>query len=105
MNKNARETLINSDGVRALVKSNLRYPNRPGLILKQTGFAHAEFAAKKKKARRERFQAETEQVVPWSRLLKALSPHYYPDSRGKGGRTPADSPEPHAADVLCPAVV
>ena len=29
-----------------------------------------------------------EQVVPWSRLLKALSPYYYPESRGKRGRPP-----------------
>ena len=56
--------------------------------MKQTSFAQAEFAAKKKKTRRERFLAEMEQVVPWSRLLKALSPHYYPDSRGKRGRPP-----------------
>ena len=26
--------------------------------------------------------------MPWSRLLKALSPYYYPDSRGKRGRPP-----------------
>jgi IS5 family transposase len=38
------------------------------------------FAAKKKIARRERFLAEMEQVVPWSRLLKVLSPYYYLDS-------------------------
>ena len=56
--------------------------------MKQTSFAQAEFAAKKKKTRRERFLAEMEQVVPWSRLLKALSPYYYPDSRGKRGRPP-----------------
>tara|TARA_R110002094_G_scaffold192267_1_gene166511 strand:+ start:77 stop:1057 length:981 start_codon:yes stop_codon:yes gene_type:complete len=56
--------------------------------MKQTSFAQAEFAAKKKITRRERFLAEMEQVVPWSRLLKALSPYYYPDSRGKRGRPP-----------------
>lgn len=56
--------------------------------MKQTSFAQAEFAAKKKKTRRERFLAEMEQAVPWSRLLKALSPFYYPDSRGKRGRPP-----------------
>ncbi|EAZ99262.1 tis1021-transposase protein [Marinobacter sp. ELB17] len=48
----------------------------------------AKFAAKKKKTWRERFLAEMEQVVPWSRLLKALSPYYYPASRGKRGRPP-----------------
>jgi IS5 family transposase len=56
--------------------------------MKQTSFAQAEFAAKKKITRRERFLAEMKQVVPWSRLLKALSPYYYPDSRGKRGRPP-----------------
>ena len=50
--------------------------------MKQTSFAQAEFAAKKKITRRERFLAEMEQAAPWSRLLKALSPYYYPDSRG-----------------------
>ena len=56
--------------------------------MKQTSFAQAEFAAKKKTTRRERFLSEMEQTVPWSRLLKALSPYYYPDSRGKRGRPP-----------------
>jgi IS5 family transposase len=56
--------------------------------MKQTSFAQAEFAAKKKITRREHFLAEMEQAVPWSRLLEALSPHYYPDSRGKRGRPP-----------------
>jgi len=56
--------------------------------MKQTSFAQAEFAAKKKTTRRERFLTEMEQTVPWSRLLKALSPYYYPDSRGKRGRPP-----------------
>ena len=40
--------------------------------MKQTSFAQAEFAAKKKTARRERFLAEMEQVAPWSRLLEVL---------------------------------
>jgi len=42
--------------------------------MKQTSFAQAEFAAKKKITRRERFLAEMELAVPWSRLLEALSP-------------------------------
>lgn len=54
----------------------------------QTSFAQAEYAAKKKITRRERFLTEMEQVVPWSRLLAVLSPYYYPDSRGKRGRPP-----------------
>jgi IS5 family transposase len=56
--------------------------------MKQTSFAQAEFAAKKKTTRRERFLAEKKKTVPWSRRLKALSPYYYPDSRGKRGRLP-----------------
>jgi len=56
--------------------------------MEQTSFAQAEFAAKKKVTRRERFLAEMEQVVPWPRLLEALSPYYYPDSRGRRGRPP-----------------
>ncbi len=56
--------------------------------MKQTSFAQAEFATKKKTTRRERFFAEMEQAVPWSRQLNALSPYYYPGSRGKRGRPP-----------------
>ena len=56
--------------------------------MRQTIFAQVEFAAKKKITRRELFLAEMEQAVPWSRLLKALSPYYYPESRGKRGRPP-----------------
>jgi IS5 family transposase len=36
--------------------------------MKQTSFAQAEFAAKKKITRRERFLAEMEQAVLWSRV-------------------------------------
>jgi IS5 family transposase len=54
----------------------------------QTSLAQAEFAAKKKMTRRERFLVEMEQVVPWLRLLKTLSPYYYSDSRGKQGSRP-----------------
>lgn len=56
--------------------------------MKQTSFAQEEFAAKRKTTRRKPFLAEMVQAVPWSRLLKALSPHYYPDPRGKRGRPP-----------------
>jgi hypothetical protein len=72
--------------------------------MKQTSFAQEEFAAKRKTARRERFLAEMEQAVPCSTLLKALSPHYYPDPRGKRGRPP-NTIQADAADVLCAAVV
>jgi IS5 family transposase len=53
--------------------------------MKQTSFASAEFLGKKKVTRRERFLAEMEAVVPWSRLVELILPHY-PD--GKRGRPP-----------------
>jgi IS5 family transposase len=51
--------------------------------MKQISFAQAEFAAKKKVTRRERFLAEMEQVVPWAALLALLQPHYYAGRRGR----------------------
>ena len=53
--------------------------------MKQLSFASAEYASKKKVTRRERFLAEMNQLVPWTRLLTALEP-YYPN--GKRGRPP-----------------
>ena len=55
---------------------------------KQSSFAQAEYEAKRKTTRRDRFLAEMEVVVPWARLLEQLRPHYYPEA-GKGpGRPP-----------------
>ncbi len=51
----------------------------------QTTFAHAEFAAKKKTTRREKFLARMEEVIPWSQLLAVIAPHY---PQGKRGRPP-----------------
>jgi IS5 family transposase len=51
----------------------------------QPSFAQAEFAGKKKVTRREKFLGEMERVVPWSRLVALIVPHY-PD--GKRGRPP-----------------
>jgi transposase, IS5 family len=51
----------------------------------QTTFAHAEFAAKKKITRREKFLARMEEVIPWARLLAVIEPHY---PKGKRGRPP-----------------
>jgi len=56
--------------------------------MKQITFAQAEHQNKKKVTRRERFLAEMNVLVPWQRLLDALSPSYYPDSAGKRGRPP-----------------
>ena len=56
--------------------------------MKQLSFAQAEYATKRKVTRRERFLGEMEQVVPWSALIAALAPFYFPDA-GKGrGRRP-----------------
>ena len=54
--------------------------------MKQTSFAGAEYASKKRKTRRERFLGEMNTVVPWSRLEALIEPHY-PKS-GKVGRPP-----------------
>lgn len=56
--------------------------------MKQITFAQAEHQNKKKVTRRERFLAEMNVLVPWQRLLDALSPSYYPDATGKRGRPP-----------------
>jgi len=54
--------------------------------MKQTSFAGAEYAGKKRRTRREKFLAEMEAVVPWARLEALIEPHY-PKS-GKVGRPP-----------------
>jgi transposase, IS5 family len=51
----------------------------------QTTFAHAEFAAKKKNPRREKFLARMEEVIPWAKLLAVLEAHY---PKGQRGRPP-----------------
>lgn len=48
-------------------------------------FSAHEFAGKKKVTRRERFLAEMDAVVPWTRLVALIEPHYY---KGKRGRPP-----------------
>jgi IS5 family transposase len=51
----------------------------------QPSFADAEFAAKKKVTRREKFLARMEEVIPWTQLLAVIEP-FYP--QGKRGRPP-----------------
>ena len=51
----------------------------------QTTFAQAEFAAKKKTTRREKFLARMEAVIPWAKLLAVIEPHY---PKGRRGRPP-----------------
>jgi hypothetical protein len=53
--------------------------------MKQTSFSSAEFAAKKRTTRRERFLAEMEQVVPWAALEAVIAPVY---PKGERGRPP-----------------
>jgi IS5 family transposase len=52
---------------------------------RQGSFSQAEYASKKKQTRRDKFLAEMEQVVPWSRLVERLRP-FYP--KGERGRPP-----------------
>ena len=54
-------------------------------MLRQSSFAQAEFAGKKKTTRREKFLAEMEGVVPWARFIARIEP-FYPT--GKRGRPP-----------------
>jgi transposase, IS5 family len=55
-------------------------PKQPAL----PGLRHA---MKKKQTRREKFLSEMEAVVPWTRLLALIEPHY-PKAGPKGGRPP-----------------
>ena len=52
---------------------------------RQGSFAEAEYGAKKKQTRRDKFLAEMERAVPWSRLVARLSPLY---PKGERGRPP-----------------
>jgi transposase, IS5 family len=49
----------------------------------QISFAEAEYAAKRKKTRREVFLEEMELVVPWNALVKVISPFYPVAGRGR----------------------
>ena len=59
--------------------------------MSQRSFASAEYAMKKKRARREKFLAEMERIVPWSRLTAVIEP-LYPKS-GRVGRPPIGVPK------------
>ncbi|NOR71739.1 MAG: IS5 family transposase [Methylomarinum sp.] len=52
--------------------------------MKQLSFASLTYEHKKKQTKREKFLHEMEQVVPWSRLLNLIKPHY--PKAGKGRR-------------------
>jgi transposase, IS5 family len=51
----------------------------------QGSFSQAEYGAKKKQTRRDKFLAEMELVVPWTRLVERLRPLY---PKGERGRPP-----------------
>jgi|GEM_PF-3494692 len=44
--------------------------------MKQLSFSSVERQGHKRITRREKFLGETDRVVPWSRLLAVLEPHY-----------------------------
>jgi IS5 family transposase len=53
----------------------------------QLSFASLDWAAKKKRTKREVFLAEMAAVVPWAKLAAVIEPHY-PKSGPRGGRRP-----------------
>src|SRR5918998_597694 len=52
---------------------------------RQGSFAEAEYAGKKKQTRRDKFLAEMDRAVPWTRLVARLAPLY---PKGERGRPP-----------------
>ena len=48
-----------------------------------TSFAHAEFTAQKKTTRREKFLTRMEEVIPWTKLVAVIEPHYPQGERGR----------------------
>jgi IS5 family transposase len=55
--------------------------------MEQLSFASLDWAAKKKRTKREVFLAEMAAVVPWAKLAAVIEPHY-PKSGPQGGRRP-----------------
>jgi IS5 family transposase len=53
----------------------------------QLSFAALDYAAKKKRTKRDVFLAEMADVVPWARLEALIAPHY-PKAGPNGGRRP-----------------
>ena len=56
--------------------------------MSQLGFASLDYAAKKKRTKREVFPAEMDRVVPWNRLEAVIAPHYPKANPSGGGRRP-----------------
>ena len=64
--------------------------------MKQSTFADLEYDAKNKRTRREKFLHEMDQVVPWSRWMALIEPHY--PKAGLGRRpTPLERMLPSSA--------
>src|ERR1700704_3038542 len=57
----------------------------------QLSFASLDFAAKKKRTKRDVFLAEMAAVMPWSALESVVEPHY-PRVGPQGGRRPVTLP-------------
>ena len=51
--------------------------------MKQRTFSQAEYGAKKRQTRRDRFLAEIDRITPWSALIADIEP-FYPKSNGPG---------------------
>ena len=49
----------------------------------QISFSHAEYGAKRRQTRRDRFLAQIEVATPWALLVSVIEPHY-PESGGRG---------------------
>ena len=56
-----------------------------GCDMRQKTFAEAEYDAKKRKTRREKFLERMEELIPWKRLQKRIVPFY---AKGVRGRKP-----------------
>ena len=65
--------------------------------MSQLSFSDAEYAGKRKKARREVFLEEMGQVVPWQALLKVIGP-FYPQAVPDG----VDASRTPDAELVCP---
>ena len=68
-----------------------RIEPKPPTTMSQRSFASAEYAMKRKRARRKKFLAEMERIVLWTRLIAVIEP-LYPKS-GRVGRQPIGVPK------------
>ena len=58
--------------------------------MKQISFSSLEYAGKKRQTRREKFLGDMDRVVPWTRLIALIEPHY--PTSGRVGRPPVGVP-------------